>query len=147
MCHHQLPSFTNLTRYNPTPTHTPPTTDQPDPQAGWFARMVATFCERLGEGFYHLHMLTDGLVNRVFRGVRQEVRGGGVRGSCGSGRVWQRVMRAATFSMSNSFIAAGLVLTHPPHPPTHPFIHALLTHSPRSHPQTLKKPTPDRCWP
>lgn len=43
-------------------------------QAGWFARMVSTFCERLGEGFHHLHTLTDGLVNRVFRGVRQEVR-------------------------------------------------------------------------
>lgn len=36
--------------------------------------MVSTFCERLGEGFHHLHTLTDGLVNRVFRGVRQEVR-------------------------------------------------------------------------
>jgi hypothetical protein len=42
--------------------------------------MVATFCERLGESFFHLHLLTEGLVNRVFRGVRQEVGGG-----CGPG--------------------------------------------------------------
>lgn len=66
------------------PSPSPPAKDRPPgphraapppPQAGWFARMVATFCERLGDGFHHLHVLADGLVNRVFRGVRQEVSG------------------------------------------------------------------------
>lgn len=37
--------------------------------------MVAAFCERLGESYSHLHLLTSGLVQRVYRGVRQEVRG------------------------------------------------------------------------
>jgi hypothetical protein len=54
-------------------------------QASWFARMVAHFCERLGDTYLQLHMLADALAQRVLKGVRQEVRpaqqagGGGCR--------------------------------------------------------------------